>query len=136
MHRRMGTAAAAQAAAGNQGEPPIVIAGAGVAGLATALALHRAGLTPLVLERAPALREEGSAIALWANAWRALDALGGNAGPGLGFTHSVASGWVGMQFQGWPMGASRSKVMAFASWQHDSIYMVQVMHLVSMAPHK
>jgi 2-polyprenyl-6-methoxyphenol hydroxylase-like FAD-dependent oxidoreductase len=29
-----------------------------------------------VLERAPALRQEGSAVALWSNAWRALDALG------------------------------------------------------------
>jgi 2-polyprenyl-6-methoxyphenol hydroxylase-like FAD-dependent oxidoreductase len=69
------TAAAASSTAAADG-PPIVIAGAGLAGLATALALHRAGLRPLVLERAPALRGEGSAIALWANAWRALDALG------------------------------------------------------------
>jgi 2-polyprenyl-6-methoxyphenol hydroxylase-like FAD-dependent oxidoreductase len=53
-----------------------VIAGAGIAGLAAALALHRVGLQPLVLERAPEMREQGSAIALWANAWRALDALG------------------------------------------------------------
>jgi 2-polyprenyl-6-methoxyphenol hydroxylase-like FAD-dependent oxidoreductase len=30
----------------------------------------------VVLERAPALRQEGSAVALWSNAWRALDALG------------------------------------------------------------
>lgn len=30
----------------------------------------------MVLERAPGLRQEGSALALWSNAWRALDVLG------------------------------------------------------------
>jgi 2-polyprenyl-6-methoxyphenol hydroxylase-like FAD-dependent oxidoreductase len=34
------------------------------------------GVPVVVLERAPVLRQEGSAIALWVNAWRALDALG------------------------------------------------------------
>lgn len=34
------------------------------------------GVPVVVLERAPALRQEGSAVALWSNAWRALDALG------------------------------------------------------------
>lgn len=29
----------------------------------------------MVLERGAALRQEGSAIALWSNAWRALDAI-------------------------------------------------------------
>lgn len=74
------TVAAAAAGNGNGGDPPIVVAGAGIAGLAAAAALHKAGFRTLVLERAPALRDEGAAIALWANAWRALDALGaGNA---------------------------------------------------------
>eukprot|EP01018_Ginkgo_biloba_P029757 Gb_17954 [translate_table: standard] len=54
----------------------IVIAGGGIAGLATALALHRVGLKSLVLERADGLRATGTAISIWKNAWKALDALG------------------------------------------------------------
>lgn len=29
-----------------------------------------------VVESAPSLRQEGSALSLWSNAWRGLDALG------------------------------------------------------------
>eukprot|EP00878_Enallax_costatus_P022960 GHUV01024403.1.p1 GENE.GHUV01024403.1~~GHUV01024403.1.p1 ORF type:complete len:396 (+),score=69.76 GHUV01024403.1:451-1638(+) len=55
---------------------PVVITGAGIAGLSAAVALHKCGVPVTVLERAPALRQEGSAVALWSNAWRGLDALG------------------------------------------------------------
>ncbi|KAF8721257.1 hypothetical protein HU200_023183 [Digitaria exilis] len=54
----------------------IVIAGAGLAGLATALGLHRKGVRSLVLESSPSLRASGFAFATWKNAFRALDALG------------------------------------------------------------
>lgn len=54
----------------------IVIAGGGIAGLSTALALHRVGLKSLVLERGSSLRATGAALNLWTNAWRALRALG------------------------------------------------------------
>lgn len=54
----------------------IVVVGGGVAGLATALALHRIGLKSLVLERSDCLRASGTALILWANAWKALEALG------------------------------------------------------------
>lgn len=54
----------------------IVIVGAGVAGLATSLGLHRLGLRSLVLESSDSLRTTGFALTLWTNAWRALDALG------------------------------------------------------------
>ncbi|GAB4838561.1 hypothetical protein Ancab_028107 [Ancistrocladus abbreviatus] len=54
----------------------IVIVGAGVAGLATALALHRVGLRSLVLESSSYLRVTGAAFTTWTNAWKALDALG------------------------------------------------------------
>ncbi|CAN4075531.1 unnamed protein product [Withania somnifera] len=57
-------------------EENIVIVGAGIAGLATSLALHRLGLQSIVLESADSLRATGFALALWTNAWRALDALG------------------------------------------------------------
>ncbi|XP_031124935.1 monooxygenase 2-like [Ipomoea triloba] len=53
----------------------IVIVGAGIAGLATALGLHRQGLRSMVLESSESLRAAGFALGLWTNAWRALDAL-------------------------------------------------------------
>jgi 2-polyprenyl-6-methoxyphenol hydroxylase-like FAD-dependent oxidoreductase len=67
---------AASASSASAAQPPVVIVGAGIAGLATAVALHRVGLPAVVLERGPGPRDEGAAIGLWANAWRALDALG------------------------------------------------------------
>ncbi|KAL6276840.1 hypothetical protein ACE6H2_020441 [Prunus campanulata] len=54
----------------------VVIVGAGIAGLATALALKRAGVEALVLEGSEGLRATGAALTLFPNAWVALDALG------------------------------------------------------------
>eukprot|EP00262_Sarcandra_glabra_P009916 TRINITY_DN2474_c0_g1_i2.p1 TRINITY_DN2474_c0_g1~~TRINITY_DN2474_c0_g1_i2.p1 ORF type:complete len:350 (-),score=29.86 TRINITY_DN2474_c0_g1_i2:93-1142(-) len=54
----------------------VVIVGAGIAGLATAVALKRIGVRSLVLERSHELRATGAALSLFPNAWRALDALG------------------------------------------------------------
>ncbi|KAJ4803186.1 FAD/NAD(P)-binding oxidoreductase family protein [Rhynchospora pubera] len=54
----------------------IVIVGAGLAGLATALGLHRKGVKSLVLESSPTMRTSGFAFTTWSNAWRVLDALG------------------------------------------------------------
>ncbi|KAK9949996.1 hypothetical protein M0R45_005503 [Rubus argutus] len=54
----------------------VVIVGAGIAGLATAVALKRAGIEALVLERSEGLRATGAALTLHPNAWSALDALG------------------------------------------------------------
>lgn len=54
----------------------IIIVGGGIGGTATALALQRAGLEPIVYERTPELREVGAGIALWANATHILKNLG------------------------------------------------------------
>lgn len=53
-----------------------LVVGGGIGGLAAAVALREAGWDPCVLERAPAVREVGAGIALWANGLRALRRLG------------------------------------------------------------
>uniref|UniRef100_A0ACD5TR88 Uncharacterized protein n=1 Tax=Avena sativa TaxID=4498 RepID=A0ACD5TR88_AVESA len=55
----------------------VVIVGAGIAGLATALALRRVGVGGvLVLERHAELRATGAALTVYPNGWIALRALG------------------------------------------------------------
>jgi 2-polyprenyl-6-methoxyphenol hydroxylase-like FAD-dependent oxidoreductase len=53
-----------------------IVIGAGIGGLATGIALRRAGLQVEVFERAGELNEVGAGISLWANALHALDKLG------------------------------------------------------------
>lgn len=52
------------------------MAGGGIAGLASAIAMSKAGHDVLVAERASELREIGAALSLWPNALTALDCLG------------------------------------------------------------
>ncbi|KAJ0077140.1 hypothetical protein Patl1_35778 [Pistacia atlantica] len=52
----------------------IVIVGAGIAGLTTSLGLHRGGDRELSIGIIESLKVSGSAILLWTNAWKALDA--------------------------------------------------------------
>ncbi|BAU12670.1 monooxygenase FAD-binding protein [Leptolyngbya sp. NIES-3755] len=54
----------------------IIIVGGGIGGAATALALSRVGIEPIVYERTQTLREVGAGIALWANATHILNQLG------------------------------------------------------------
>ncbi|XP_016201476.1 uncharacterized protein LOC107642593 isoform X1 [Arachis ipaensis] len=54
----------------------VVIVGAGIAGLATAVSLHRLGVNSLVLEQADSLRTGGTSLTLFKNGWRVLDAIG------------------------------------------------------------
>jgi salicylate hydroxylase len=54
----------------------VLIAGGGIGGITTALALRRRGINGLLLEQAPAFREVGAGIQLSANATRVLRALG------------------------------------------------------------
>ncbi len=56
--------------------PDVVIVGAGIAGLTTAIALDRVGIAVTVVERASALTEAGTALSLWPNALAALDRIG------------------------------------------------------------
>src|SRR4051794_6380481 len=53
-----------------------LVVGGGIAGLATAIALRRAGYEAVVLERAGQLWGVGAGISLWPNAVRALRRLG------------------------------------------------------------
>lgn len=53
-----------------------LIVGGGIAGLAAAIAFGRQGWEVEVLERSEQLTEVGAGLSLWANALRALDALG------------------------------------------------------------
>ena len=55
---------------------PILVAGAGIGGLATALGLARNGFDVVVLERASVLGEVGAGIQLGPNAFHAFDWLG------------------------------------------------------------
>jgi salicylate hydroxylase len=55
---------------------PLLIAGGGIGGLATALALARRGFPVQVLERAPGFSEIGAGLQLSPNAVRVLDRLG------------------------------------------------------------
>ncbi|XP_062146979.1 monooxygenase 2-like isoform X1 [Alnus glutinosa] len=54
----------------------IVIVGAGIAGLSTALALHRLGIGSIVLEQAVSLRTGGTSLTLFKNGWQVLDTIG------------------------------------------------------------
>ncbi|CAI9775583.1 unnamed protein product [Fraxinus pennsylvanica] len=54
----------------------IVIIGAGIAGLATAVSLQRLGIRSHVLEQTETLRTEGTSLTLFKNGWKALDAIG------------------------------------------------------------
>jgi 2-polyprenyl-6-methoxyphenol hydroxylase-like FAD-dependent oxidoreductase len=54
----------------------IGIVGGGIGGIATAVALHRAGIDAVVYERVPQLREVGAGMMLWPNATRVLRSFG------------------------------------------------------------
>ena len=55
---------------------PVLVAGGGIGGLATALGLAQKGFSITVLEKAPALGEIGAGIQLGPNAFHAFDQLG------------------------------------------------------------
>ena len=69
----------------------ILVVGAGIAGLATAVALQRRGFTPEIVEARAAPSAEGAAITLHGNGVRALRALG--VGPALDAAGAVVPRW-------------------------------------------
>ena len=73
-----------------------VVVGAGVGGLAAAGALVRDGWSVTLLERGAEVRATGSALALWPNALRALEALDPNLGLRLG-ARDAMRGMVGLR---------------------------------------
>lgn len=54
----------------------VVIIGAGIGGLAAAVALRRVGIETLVIERVGEIREVGAGLSIWSNAVNALRELG------------------------------------------------------------
>lgn len=82
----------------------VLIAGAGIAGLATAVALRRAGHQVQVLERRRELTEIGAALAIWPNGTRALEALGVEAACLNVERHSFRT-WQGRELMELPMDA-------------------------------
>ncbi len=60
----------------NQNDQRILISGAGLAGMTTALALADRGFSVLMMEKAPALSEVGAGLQLAPNATRLLERLG------------------------------------------------------------
>jgi 2-polyprenyl-6-methoxyphenol hydroxylase-like FAD-dependent oxidoreductase len=78
----------------------ILVVGAGISGLVTAIALQRAGRDVVVIERAPELREVGAGISLWPNAVNALRRLGVGAAieaAGAPARDAAFRGWRGAQ---------------------------------------
>src|SRR5262245_12203744 len=59
-----------------ENEPPILIVGGGIGGLAAAYALARQGFPVRVIEQAPEFKEIGAGIQLGPNIFRALDKIG------------------------------------------------------------
>ncbi|KAF9590283.1 hypothetical protein IFM89_032291 [Coptis chinensis] len=96
----------------------IVIVGAGIAGLTTALGLHRLGLRSLVLESWSDLRVTGFAFLNWTNAWKALDALG--IGDSLRQNHQELTGAVASSIvSGLPLSEMSFQVKAKHGYHED-----------------
>jgi 2-polyprenyl-6-methoxyphenol hydroxylase-like FAD-dependent oxidoreductase len=95
--------------------PRVLIAGAGIGGLAAGIALARAGIETTVFERAPDLNaiQVGYGIHLWTNATRALESLGvGDAvkGEGERFERMYFESLEGKRLFDWPVAEAERKL--------------------------
>jgi len=57
-------------------EPDVLVVGAGIAGLTSAIALGQVGITVQIIERARALTPTGGALTIWPSAQAALERIG------------------------------------------------------------
>ena len=98
----------------------IGIIGAGIGGVAAAVALHRAGIDATVYERAAELREVGAGMMLWPNATRVLKELGllervaASSGPNRHFLVRASAGAILMD-----IGLGRFEVPALCTRRSD-----------------
>ncbi|HKV87184.1 MAG TPA: FAD-dependent monooxygenase [Candidatus Dormibacteraeota bacterium] len=79
-----------------------LISGAGIAGLATGIALKQAGLDVEIFERAPELREIGAGLMIWPNGARSLQALGVEI-DAVTIQHMSVCTWRGRQVNNYPL---------------------------------
>lgn len=77
LHRSISSLTIVNSQANNYaGKEDVVIIGAGIAGLATAVSLQRLGIRTKVIEQAESLRIGGTSLTLFKNGWSVLDAIG------------------------------------------------------------
>jgi 2-polyprenyl-6-methoxyphenol hydroxylase-like FAD-dependent oxidoreductase len=91
----------------SQRPPKVLIAGAGIGGLTSAIALDQAGCDVQVCERADELRPTGAGLHLWSNATRVLDGLGlgGELRRGASLMERAEfRRWQGDLLASWPVG--------------------------------
>jgi 2-polyprenyl-6-methoxyphenol hydroxylase-like FAD-dependent oxidoreductase len=87
----------------------VLVAGAGIGGLAAAIAIRRAGHEVEVLERSPVLEEVGAGLAIWPNGHRALAALGMQDAPGISVPGVQVRTWRGRLLIETPVGEFRAR---------------------------
>ena len=87
----------------------VVVAGAGIAGLASAIAIRQAGHDVEVIERSPVLEDVGAGLAIWPNGHRALAQLGIQEAPGLTVRGLQVRTWRGRLLIETPVGEFRAR---------------------------
>lgn len=85
------------------------MAGAGIGGLAAAIAIGRAGHEVEVLERAPVPAEVGAGLAIWPNGHRALEQIGIGAIQGAPVRRLALRTWRGRLLMETPVGEFRGR---------------------------
>lgn len=87
----------------------VLIAGAGIAGVAAAIALGRAGHEVEVLERSESPGEVGAGLAIWPNGGRALAALGLEVPDGQPLRRLELRSWRGRLLSDPPVGEEAAR---------------------------
>jgi 2-polyprenyl-6-methoxyphenol hydroxylase-like FAD-dependent oxidoreductase len=87
----------------------VAVAGAGICGLASAIAIKHAGHEVEVLERSPVLAEVGAGLAIWPNGHRALAELGIDEAHGLSVRGLQVRSWRGRLLMETPVAGFRAR---------------------------